>query len=97
MQFSSERNCNGGLFVSCRLGESGGSMLRRPYVIVSAVGAASFRAWGSAPGFGLGAELVHIGGVTDHVHIVTTLPPTVSQAQFIEQLKKVSSKWIKSS
>jgi len=43
----------------------------------------------------LGAELVRVGGVADHVHIVTTLPRTVSQAQFIEQIKKASSKWIK--
>jgi REP element-mobilizing transposase RayT len=43
----------------------------------------------------LGAELVRVGGVADHVHIVTTLPRTVSQAEFIEQIKKSSSKWIK--
>jgi REP element-mobilizing transposase RayT len=43
----------------------------------------------------LGAEVVRVGGVADHVHIVTTLPRTVSQAQVIEQIKKVSSKWIK--
>lgn len=43
----------------------------------------------------LGAELVHVGGVADHVHIVTTLPRTVSQAQLVEQIKKASSKWIK--
>ena len=43
----------------------------------------------------LGAELVHVGGVADHVHIVTTLPRTLSQADFVEQMKKVSSKWIK--
>jgi putative transposase len=43
----------------------------------------------------LGAEFVHVGGFADHVHIVTTLPRTVSQAQLIEQIKKVSSKWIK--
>src|SRR5262245_54485141 len=42
----------------------------------------------------LGAEFVHIGGVADHVHIVTTLPRTVSQAQLIEEIKKVSSKWV---
>jgi Transposase and inactivated derivatives len=44
---------------------------------------------------GLGAELIRVGGVADHVHIVTTLPRTVSQAQLIEQIKKGSSKWIK--
>jgi REP element-mobilizing transposase RayT len=43
----------------------------------------------------LGAEVVRVGGVADHVHIVTTLPRTVSQAQLIEQVKKISSKWIK--
>jgi REP element-mobilizing transposase RayT len=43
----------------------------------------------------LGAELVRVGGAVDHVHIVTTLPRTVSQAQLIEQIKKASSKWIK--
>jgi REP element-mobilizing transposase RayT len=43
----------------------------------------------------LGAELVRIDGVADHVHVVTTLPRTTSQAEFIEQIKKVSSKWIK--
>ena len=43
----------------------------------------------------LGAELVRVGGVADHVHIVTTLPRTASQAQVVEQIKKASSKWIK--
>jgi REP element-mobilizing transposase RayT len=43
----------------------------------------------------LGVELVRVGGVADHVHIVTTLPRTLSQAQLIEQIKKASSKWIK--
>ncbi len=43
----------------------------------------------------LGAELVHVGGVADHVHLVTTLPRTLSQAQSVEQIKKASSKWIK--
>jgi putative transposase len=28
----------------------------------------------------LSAEFVHVGGVADHVHIVTTLPRIVSQA-----------------
>ena len=43
----------------------------------------------------LGADIVHVGGFSDHVHIVTTLPRTLSQAQLIEQMKKTSSKWIK--
>ena len=43
----------------------------------------------------LGGELVRVGGVADHVHIITTMPRTISQAQMIEQIKKTSSKWIK--
>ena len=43
----------------------------------------------------LGGEPLHVGGVADHVHILTTLPRTLSQAQLIEQIKKPSSKWIK--
>jgi putative transposase len=41
------------------------------------------------------ADFVRVGGVADHVHIVTTLARTISQAQLIEQIKKASSKWIK--
>jgi len=40
----------------------------------------------------LGAEVVRVGGVAHHVHIVTTLPRTLSQAQLIEQVKKTFSK-----
>jgi REP element-mobilizing transposase RayT len=29
----------------------------------------------------LGAEVLRVGGVADHVHIITTLPRTVFQAQ----------------
>jgi REP element-mobilizing transposase RayT len=43
----------------------------------------------------LNGDFVHVGGVSDHVHIVTTLPRTLSQAQFVEQIKKTSSKWMK--
>ena len=42
-----------------------------------------------------GGEFVNVGGVADHIHIVTTLPRTLSQAQLLEQIKKTSSKWIK--
>lgn len=43
----------------------------------------------------LGGEAYRVGGVADHVHIVTTLPRTLSQADLIEKVKKSSSKWIK--
>lgn len=43
----------------------------------------------------LGAEFVCVGGVIDHIHIVTTSPRTASQANLVEQIKEVSSKRIK--
>jgi len=43
----------------------------------------------------LGGEAYRVGGVSDHVHIVTTLPRTLSQADLIEHVKTTSSKWIK--
>jgi len=42
-----------------------------------------------------GAKAFRVGGVADHVHLVTTLPRTLSQADMLEGLKKNSSKWIK--
>jgi putative transposase len=42
-----------------------------------------------------GADFVRVGGVSDHVHIVTTLARTLSQAQLVEEIKKASSKWVK--
>ena len=43
----------------------------------------------------LNAEALRVGGVADHLHIVTTLPRSLSQADLVEMLKKTSSKWIK--
>jgi REP element-mobilizing transposase RayT len=42
-----------------------------------------------------GAEALRVGGVADHVHLVTTLPRTLTQADMLEGLKNKSSKWIK--
>lgn len=46
-------------------------------------------------GRNLGAEAFRVGGAADHVHLVATLPRTLSQAKFVEEVKKLSSKWIK--
>jgi len=43
----------------------------------------------------LGSTCWKVGGVSDHVHIVTSLPRTLSQSQLLEDIKKKSSKWIK--
>ena len=41
-------------------------------------------------------SIVHkIGGIEDHVHILLTLPKAISLSKLVEELKKGSSKWIK--
>ena len=42
----------------------------------------------------LNAEALRVGGVADHLHVVTTLPRTISQAAMVKTVKKTSSKWI---
>jgi putative transposase len=42
-----------------------------------------------------GAEVFRVGAVADHVHLITTLPRILSQADMLEGLKKKSSKWVK--
>jgi putative transposase len=38
---------------------------------------------------------IKIGGISDHVHILCTLPKTMSISDLVEEIKKSSSKWIK--
>ena len=38
---------------------------------------------------------IQIGGTSDHVHILCTLPKTMAPADLVEEVKKSSSKWIK--
>ena len=42
-----------------------------------------------------GSYVHKIGGVSDHVHLFTTLPRTLSISDLLEEIKKNSSKWIK--
>ncbi|PWN07616.1 IS200/IS605 family transposase [Rhodohalobacter mucosus] len=42
-----------------------------------------------------GANPIQIGGYIDHVHILCRLSKNVTLPKFIEELKKRSSKWIK--
>jgi putative transposase len=39
---------------------------------------------------------LQIGGTNDHLHILCSLPKTMSLADMVEEVKKSSSKWIKS-
>ena len=43
----------------------------------------------------LDSHVHEIGGVQDHVHVFLSLPRTLSVSQLIEEMKKGSSKWIK--
>ena len=43
----------------------------------------------------LGCYVHEIGGVADHIHLFITLPRTLSLSALLEEIKKVSSKWIK--
>jgi putative transposase len=43
----------------------------------------------------LNSLLVKIGGTSDHIHILCTLPKTMTPADLVEEVKKSSSKWIK--
>lgn len=36
-----------------------------------------------------------VGGVNDHIHLLVSLPRTLSLSKLIEEIKKGSSKWIK--
>ena len=37
-----------------------------------------------------------IGGMPDHIHILTSIPPQFSVSDFVRSIKASSSKWIKS-
>ena len=39
---------------------------------------------------------IRIGGTSDHIHGLCTLPKTMTLADLVEEVKKSSSKWIKS-
>jgi putative transposase len=43
----------------------------------------------------MGCHPYRVGGIDDHVHIVTTLSRTVTIAQLVEKLKTSSSAWMK--
>ena len=43
----------------------------------------------------MGGLPVEIGGVGNHVHILTSLPKTIALSDFVKRIKAYSSKWIK--
>ncbi len=43
----------------------------------------------------MGGNAFLVGGTEDHIHIAASLPRTISQSDFLKDIKKDSSKWIK--
>jgi REP element-mobilizing transposase RayT len=41
-----------------------------------------------------GGNALQIGGVEDHIHILLTMPATISMSQMVKSIKGDSSKWI---
>ena len=43
----------------------------------------------------VGAYPITVGGITNHIHILATMPKTMSVSEFVQKIKANSSKWIK--
>ncbi len=43
----------------------------------------------------MNCHLYRIGGIDDHVHILTATPTTVSLADYVKEVKTGSSRWLK--
>ena len=43
----------------------------------------------------LGGIPIQINGMPDHIHILATLPRTITIAKYLEEIKRNSSRWIK--
>ena len=43
----------------------------------------------------IGGTLIAIGGMPDHVHLLTSLPKTTALSDFVKTIKANSSRWIK--
>lgn len=43
----------------------------------------------------LNSQVHEIGGIEDHVHLLLALPRTLPLSKLIEEIKKGSSKWVK--
>ncbi len=41
------------------------------------------------------SHVYEIGGVEDHVHLLVSLPRTLSVSKLVEEIKKSSSRWLK--
>lgn len=67
---------------------------RRPFLRDSAT-RESFQAYLGSVSKQLDCTPILVGGVEDHIHLLARFGRTVSQADWIKELKRVSSRWIK--
>ncbi|MBR5146236.1 MAG: transposase [Bacteroidales bacterium] len=44
---------------------------------------------------GIGGIPIEIGGITDHIHILASLPKNLALSDFVKTIKSDSSRWIK--
>ena len=43
----------------------------------------------------VGGYPITVGGIANHIHILATIPKTMSVSEFVQKIKANSSKWIK--
>ncbi len=55
----------------------------------------TLHAWLGAASERLGCPSVIVGGAEDHVHVLARMSRTITQADWVKELKRVSSIWIK--
>jgi len=66
---------------------------RRPFITKDVI--EDLHAYLSETSRNQGCECYRVGGVEDHVHLAVRLSRTITVAKLIEELKKTSSKWMK--
>lgn len=44
---------------------------------------------------GLNAKLIRIGGMSDHIHLLVSLPSDLSPAKYAQAIKTFTSKWLR--
>jgi len=67
---------------------------RRPFLRDPSLREAT-HAWLGAASRELGCPPVRVGGIEDHVHILARHSRTISQADWVKEIKRTSSIWIK--
>lgn len=67
---------------------------REPYLIDPGISESLYAFMGSTAK-NLGCNPIQIGGHRDHVHLLTTFSRTTRPADFIKEVKRVSSVWMK--